>query len=450
MTPQTEERFIAISIIPRFTGLFSLVGSSLIIYMILSDREKKLVKSYHRLMLVMSVFDVFQSIALAASTSPFPKETQIYGSIGNKATCQVQYFFLIIGMAVPMYNASLSTYYLLTIRYRFPFRYFETKIEPFLHGASVLIPMSIAIAAIVTEDVTDGGNTSVCLTSYNARTFWGIISMPSLSFCVCLYSMVSISCYANTRSTRVRRYSYSQNQTQRRESERQATIRQAMLYTLAFMMTFIFPVLVIIFPYYPFEVLKNIFYPLQGFWNFVLYIRPIVIKRREAAPHKYFYEIVWSAVFHRNERSDKVKQKQSNNMVKNTLEERIRLANLDLDINESSEESKEGTQIDSQALDVGIIASAEESKQEIFCDSPKRLAAGMSPLSITSEERRTSTNSDDRINESFDETKETISNNSQTNSELSLSPRSMTSDVKYKVAMNTSSYTKIEKKMHNY
>lgn len=344
----TDNQWIALSIIPRFTGFFSIVGSSAIIYMILSDREKKLVKSYHRIMLVMSFFDILQSVALAASTSAFPRETPIYGSIGNMSTCRVQFIFLTLGLAVPMCNASLSIYYLLTIKYRYPSRDFARKIEPFLHASSVLVPTSIVILSSVTKsgDVVIPADVPYCAISLYSWIGWIVVSIPIFSFSVCLYSMLSISCYASKLSTRVRRFSFSENQINRRESETKATIRQAMFYTLAFVITFIFPGLFIFVPYFTFAICYSIFYPLQGFWNFVLYVRPIVMKRRETTPEKFLFEIVWSVIFRRNEREEEVNQKQSNDRNTKVNQTMKRLANLDLDSIGSSVESDEEAKID--------------------------------------------------------------------------------------------------------
>merc|ERR1719491_1836319 len=119
---------VLLSLIPHFTGSLSVLGSSAIIYMVLSDRENKLLIPKHRLMLAMSVYDVIQSLALAMSTLPFPKEFDTY-SYGNMTTCKIQYFFVAVGLAVPMYNASLCLLYYLTIQHRWPSKHFGTKIE---------------------------------------------------------------------------------------------------------------------------------------------------------------------------------------------------------------------------------------------------------------------------------------------------------------------------------
>ena len=44
----------------------------------------------------------------------------IWGAMGTTRTCEVQGFFLQLGLAIPMYNALLSIFFLLVIRYGVP------------------------------------------------------------------------------------------------------------------------------------------------------------------------------------------------------------------------------------------------------------------------------------------------------------------------------------------
>lgn len=67
----------------------------------------------------MSIFDLVGSVAWGLSTLPIPKinefgrESQIYGAMGNAATCTAQGFAVQLNFTAIFYNISLSTYYLL-------------------------------------------------------------------------------------------------------------------------------------------------------------------------------------------------------------------------------------------------------------------------------------------------------------------------------------------------
>jgi len=332
----TPVQFMVISWIPHFTGTLSFIGSLGITYLILSDREYKLTKPNHRLMLSMSAFDVLSSAALASSTWSF----------GNMTTCKIQYFFVTLGLAVPMYNASLSLLYLLTIRYRLHQRHFATKIEPYLHAASVLVPLIIATVPIVMDAPMNTKGYGVCSIYPDSPMAWPLCLVPLLSFCVCLYSMTSISCYVQAQSKRMGKYSYGMRQTQRRESEKRATIRQAIFYTAAFFITFIFQAMrMLSCKSFPVEIMNSVFFPLQGFWNFLLYIRPNVMKMKEAKPDKCLCEIIWSVVFHSRKNNTEVRPKQRKNENKHRIELKQLQASLDEDTgvprNHNCEDTKE-------------------------------------------------------------------------------------------------------------
>uniref|UniRef100_A0A7S0GDN2 Uncharacterized protein n=1 Tax=Proboscia inermis TaxID=420281 RepID=A0A7S0GDN2_9STRA len=128
--------------VPRVSGGLSFLGSSLIIYiMVSSNRKRDLTKPKNRLMLSMSFFDLFQSSAFVVGRSAMPRETGLYGSAGNSRTCTVQGAFVGLGFAVMQYNASLNLFYLLTIYFKMDQAYFSAKIEPFLHTFSIMGPL---------------------------------------------------------------------------------------------------------------------------------------------------------------------------------------------------------------------------------------------------------------------------------------------------------------------
>ena len=263
-----EVKWIVASWIPHFTGALSLLGSSAVIYMIISDRAEKLAKPNNRLMLMLCAFDVIQSAAVAMSTWPFPRSDDIYGSMGNMTTCKVQYFFAALGLTVPMYNASLCMLYLLTIKHRLHPRHFATKIEPFLHTASVLIPLILASVPVAMNQVIPPrkGYSTICRIGPSSFLRLPFFMVPILSFVICVYSMVAICCAVNAQSNKMKKYSQRKSQMQRRESERRTTIRQAIFYTLAFFVTFLFTTAAYLVPdVYLFVILMNILYPLQGF-----------------------------------------------------------------------------------------------------------------------------------------------------------------------------------------
>mmetsp|Transcript_25725 Transcript_25725/g.60120 ORF Transcript_25725/g.60120 Transcript_25725/m.60120 type:complete len:547 (-) Transcript_25725:76-1716(-) len=107
--------------------------------------------TYHRLLLSMSIFDVLSSCALFMSTWPIPADTPskiVYGAVGNQATCSAQGFFVQFSMGTVLYNATLSVFYLLSIRFRWSPQRVAAKAEPWLHAVPVLFAVGTAIAGV--------------------------------------------------------------------------------------------------------------------------------------------------------------------------------------------------------------------------------------------------------------------------------------------------------------
>jgi hypothetical protein len=147
----------ALAILPKITGSASVIFSSLIAYTVIKDKSNRS-KVYHRLLLGMSIADLSSSFWLALSTWPIPEETGILWASGNTMTCNFQGFFTQFGITSPIYNASLSIYYLLVIRYGWKEEQLKS-IEPFLHGVPLLWGLGTAIAGLF-------------LTIFNSATLW--------------------------------------------------------------------------------------------------------------------------------------------------------------------------------------------------------------------------------------------------------------------------------------
>lgn len=318
---------MAVVWITRFPATLSALGSLAIMYMILLARKEKLTKSNHRLMLALSTFDVFHSAAVAATTLASPRDTHFYGAMGNNGTCSAQGFLLILGLAVPMYNTSLSLFFLLTIRFRVSRTTFSAKIEPILHTVSILAPLALAIVSVSIGGITS--ESVVCYLSFEGYSsvtidiLWSVIAgILFICFIFNLCSMISISCYVVTRLNSVRRYSLSDTQQERIASEKRDVVVQSLFYTGAFLVTFFFPVFIMTFNQKSFftEICSDIFYPLQGFWNFLLYTRPSAKQMKERNPDKYWIHIYWEVICHADVGNKPLMQKVRDRRDKNDID----------------------------------------------------------------------------------------------------------------------------------
>ena len=154
----TRIKQIVLAWTPRIAGFLSLLGSLYIVRDIwkLSQRKNRNgVSTYHYLVLGMSIFDISSSLAWIVSTAALPKfdherggPTGIYGAIGNDTTCKIQGFFLELGfVGSTAFNASLTTFYVLSIVYNYGERRTK-KLRKFLITIPVVLAITLASSAI--------------------------------------------------------------------------------------------------------------------------------------------------------------------------------------------------------------------------------------------------------------------------------------------------------------
>lgn len=131
---------VALAIIPKVSSIFSFMGSTWIMIEVLTDRTEPRPKRshpYHRLLFAMSTYDVLESIWNFVSTWAIPAGTpDVVFASGTTGTCSAQGFFLTLSVAVPIYNAMLSIYYVLVINYQFSDATLRKWIEPTMHAVA--------------------------------------------------------------------------------------------------------------------------------------------------------------------------------------------------------------------------------------------------------------------------------------------------------------------------
>ena len=150
MPPWSRGQQIALAVTPKISSVFSLAGSSWIVWEVLTSRQKRN-HPYHRLLLAMSAYDAAESVWNFASTWPLPRDSsseQVVWAAGTTQTCSAQGFFLTLSVAVPMYNAGLAVYYLLVVNHNVPDRTLRKIVEPALHATAAVWAWGTAIASV--------------------------------------------------------------------------------------------------------------------------------------------------------------------------------------------------------------------------------------------------------------------------------------------------------------
>ncbi len=302
----------------------NLKKTKLIIFMIFRSRTK-LTRLQNRLLLPMSILDVSSSVAQALST--LPKDSAVIRhpcfadlSIGNHASCTMQGIFAQLGLSAPGYNAALCFYYAMVIKYEKRDEEVD-RYEKYFHAVALVPNFIVAIVALCNDLYGDVGG--MCfLTDYSAeseeiqnkkRIFILVIAGIGLFFLaiyvtIIIWSMMAVYSTVRNQEVRMSTYRFERPGAPRRKSNLAATTAdtriQAYLYVLSFFITYIFSVsLYIIFEIFrgdvPFSIsiLQATFGPLQGFWNFLIYIRPRFNIITKDHPDKSFVKRLSMTVF---------------------------------------------------------------------------------------------------------------------------------------------------------
>lgn len=173
-------------------------------------------RTYSRLMLMLSLFNFCASCAAFMSTWPIPQDTPgVAFASGTTTTCSVQGFFHQLAIGAPLYNLSLSIYYVLVIAFSLTDKTIQ-RIEWFLHGLPLLLVFGTAISGFPLElynnyanmwcwisalpescgNDPDGHNTGDCVRGYSAWIYrWAFFYAPLWFCCIGVGINMANVCY---------------------------------------------------------------------------------------------------------------------------------------------------------------------------------------------------------------------------------------------------------------
>ena len=311
--------------LPSACSLLSIIGSCLnirdIVYRI---RDRRTFGVYHRLVLMMSLFDVLSSSSYSLANIPVPKGTQYArDAYGNDRTCTAQGFFNVLGVSIPYYNTSLSIYFLLKVRYGKNEDWLRRKAEAWMHIIPCIATFTTAILGLHFQVYNFSGNRCFlgsypygchrrqrvkCIRGSNVKQvhylfYGGIVGL----FAIVLFCMTSLFLSIYKTEKKALRWHFprseavfdAQEKARRRSSftgkyrdlrqlkNSRLVARQAILYVSTFFLCYVWSYIIAFIaenggrpPFY-LTMLFYTFYPLQGFFNFVIYTIP-----RQRKPYK--------------------------------------------------------------------------------------------------------------------------------------------------------------------
>lgn len=336
---------IALSLLQIFSGTLSLIGSSVLVFKILTkSSHNQKTTPYDRIMLGLSSCDIIASCTYAVGPFMLPSETsQRVWASGNESTCSQLGLLFQLSFSAVWYNCLLSFYYLLTVRFQVKREEFQRKYEKWMHLSVIFFVFTAIIGYIgdwYTEmelmmtcwvgDVPKGCHASgTCTGAGNTIGYifggapWAITLCSLVVNNIIIYIFVrkslrptplpetsrsSIDFGQSTASTSTKQSGVwtEQNSTQKQLTKEAAV--QGFLYVSTFLMTSLPSAVVQIMDatnfdqsdqgrLYPLLVLNSMLLPLQGFFNIFIYVRPNYNRFKAAHTEESMWFLLKKALF---------------------------------------------------------------------------------------------------------------------------------------------------------
>lgn len=290
-----QEMALALALLPIIPSILSIVGSSLIMRLVYKSGFKT---PYRRIMFGMSFFDVVVTLTVSSWAFLVPAETsRRLWAVGNVTTCNAIAFFMTLGFSAFFYSGSLSLFYLLTVRFGKTDRYIQRYVEPWMHIVSIgwpLIGAIVPLALGMYGEVTMGTGCWIvdpedCDPCYGPLTGWLTGGGPVL-LVIAFLVVSNLTIYFHVRKTmlKARRGSMRSEQYSQRI---QAVAVQAFLYVAAFLASYFWTLLSRAMEsqgvdqtdeprLFPLLVIQSILYPMLGFFNMFVFVRPRYLRVR--------------------------------------------------------------------------------------------------------------------------------------------------------------------------
>ena len=268
----------------RVAACLSFGGACYVIWSIFSNVKRQKSVYYH-LLFGMAIFDIVTAATWVFATAPLPEDAHhVYGANGTNVTCKTQAFLVQLGFTSVFYNVSLAVYYVMVVAYNR--KEFQLKaIQFYLHGFPLLIGMGLALGAIHKYHWIDYGCHILPYSpKHNEGELWPVlvfVALP-LGFSIVAITAAMLVVYWKVRrqSSRAKKWQLSKGSLNELESQ---VFWQCVYYVLAFYITW--PIL---FSVYlasvdtegPLGLTLTVafFAPLQGFNNFLVFVRPKMIR----------------------------------------------------------------------------------------------------------------------------------------------------------------------------
>jgi hypothetical protein len=290
----------ALALLPKFSAGIAIPCAIFTVFEIIYGSKRKGSGVVQRSLLAMTLIDLCSSSAWFTSSWAVPMGTFPL-SFGNQTSCNFQGFLLQLAIGAPLYNCTLALYFLLILKYGWSEkqlitleRWIHAVILGFSFGTAILfLPLGFynptgQVCWIIGDPIDCSGSslhsTDVpCNRGYHAwivgiATFYAPLWV---CICLCIISMTVIYFHVKKIRRRMNRYSIGNFQAHtsgRSSNDSSRVATQAILYTLAFLLTWTPSTLWSISKWFNWshlalDLAAAFFEPLQAFWNLLAFAR---------------------------------------------------------------------------------------------------------------------------------------------------------------------------------
>lgn len=261
-----DARYIPVVVVGTISSVLSMAGSGCILFMTSQKIRRSIMD---RLVFALSIADMTSSIGNLSMPWMIPSYMGLPGAVGSHASCTVAGFLMMTGiLAGCLINAYLSMYFFLVVRKSYMERDFNKYWEILGYVLAITLPVAINSAAAATQSINPSTlNNNVCTL---ARTSWICVEDDDVDNCerserdvrktlgyitlsvLLVFSALGFVCTfrvaGGVRRTVRQSISYrfsGDTDNSGEERMRQVSI-QAVLYSLAYLNTFFWPLLSVI------------------------------------------------------------------------------------------------------------------------------------------------------------------------------------------------------------
>lgn len=299
-------------LVPTVTAILSTFSSLLILFIIYKSSQK-LSNTYHRIMALMSIFDLIASVSMSLTTLPMPSDDifRFAGPmLGNPLTCSLQGYFLTMGCcgSSSLYMC-LSWYYVCRMTLMVdPYSIYK-RIEPVFYIFTVTMALVLPSYCLQNNFFHTVRNDQFCVIAidhslpYTDRDYESlrnvqvaVIYLIGFTFLMIMVAMVIIIWTISSKNRAIKKILEEQsirdcitgkddhdaeNDEESKSISKllysRVVVIQALMYVFAYLITWMFMIIPMAIRMHPsientIEVFKSVLFPLPGFWNLIIFL----------------------------------------------------------------------------------------------------------------------------------------------------------------------------------